>query len=313
MPLADEIKCLWKLDKVIIVPIIIGATGEIPVKLFDSLRKINLREKLYQQLQKAALLGSCRIVRRVLVKEYSMEHEYKFVVPQRLNFVEQHKNVDFIGIESKHVISELGSLSKFCHSEKKNGCPYKWIESRDAQPQKSAESKQKVSDFSIESILKSTDTVSSLPGGMYDWLRCTRYKPPKLKRTRRQDGVVRRKLGRNPRIPFSSEQVLTLENKFRENAYLSCADVAALSSALRLSEIRIKIWFQNRRARERREREAGTNNSAGAEKTGNDVSSLRKCQPLVTSPESAFVPCRPLKLSRSTSLALQTTQGSLYS
>ena len=66
MPLADEIKCLWKLDKVIIVPIIIGATGEIPVKLFDSLRKINLREKLYQQLQKAALLGSCRIVRRVL-------------------------------------------------------------------------------------------------------------------------------------------------------------------------------------------------------------------------------------------------------
>ncbi|XP_072158099.1 uncharacterized protein [Bemisia tabaci] len=149
--------------------------------------------------------------------------------------------------------------------------------------------------------------------GMYDWLRCTRYKPPKLKRTRRQDGVVRRKLGRNPRIPFSSEQVLTLENKFRENAYLSCADVAALSSALRLSEIRIKIWFQNRRARERREREAGTNNSAGAEKTGNDVSSLRKCQPLVTSPESAFVPCRPLKLSRSPSLALQTTQGSLYS
>ncbi|XP_072157658.1 uncharacterized protein [Bemisia tabaci] len=66
MPLADEIKCLWKLDKVIIVPIIIGATGEIPVKLFDGLRKINLREKLYQQLQKAALLGSCMIVRRVL-------------------------------------------------------------------------------------------------------------------------------------------------------------------------------------------------------------------------------------------------------
>ena len=50
MPLADGIKCLWKLDKVIIVPIVIGATGEVPKKLFDSLRKLGFRKELYQQL-----------------------------------------------------------------------------------------------------------------------------------------------------------------------------------------------------------------------------------------------------------------------
>ena len=43
MPLADEIKCLWKMDKVVIVPIVIGATGEVPKKLYDSLKKIKLR------------------------------------------------------------------------------------------------------------------------------------------------------------------------------------------------------------------------------------------------------------------------------
>ena len=66
MPLADEIKALWKLEKATIVPIVLGATGEIPKKLFHSLKVLNIRDKLYQQLQKAALLGSCRIVRRVL-------------------------------------------------------------------------------------------------------------------------------------------------------------------------------------------------------------------------------------------------------
>ena len=66
MPLADEIKALWKLEKVTIVPVVLGATREIPKKLFHSLKVLNIRDKLYQQLQKAALLGSCRIVRRVL-------------------------------------------------------------------------------------------------------------------------------------------------------------------------------------------------------------------------------------------------------
>ncbi|CAL1527517.1 unnamed protein product, partial [Lymnaea stagnalis] len=59
---------------------------------------------------------------------------------------------------------------------------------------------------------------------------------------------------RNPRVPFTQHQVLVLEEKFRRTHYLSSMDVAELSSALNLTETRVKIWFQNRRARERRDK-----------------------------------------------------------
>ncbi|ELT94141.1 hypothetical protein CAPTEDRAFT_70959, partial [Capitella teleta] len=57
---------------------------------------------------------------------------------------------------------------------------------------------------------------------------------------------------RNPRVPFTQHQVVMLEQKFRHTHYLSSVDVAELSAKLNLTETRVKIWFQNRRARERR-------------------------------------------------------------
>ncbi|XP_052058052.1 homeobox protein MSH-C-like [Mytilus californianus] len=95
------------------------------------------------------------------------------------------------------------------------------------------------------------DEDDSLP-----WLQCTRYKPPKLPRNKRKDCIKKRKLGRNPRVPFTQHQVAALEQKFRRTQYLSSMDVAELSTLLNLTETRVKIWFQNRRARERRDREA---------------------------------------------------------
>ena len=57
--------------------------------------------------------------------------------------------------------------------------------------------------------------------------------------TRRREGSGRRKLGRNPRIPFSGSQVAVLEDKFRNSPYLSSSDVAHLSNLLRLSDSRV--------------------------------------------------------------------------
>ncbi|XP_042220980.1 homeobox protein MSX-1-like [Homarus americanus] len=90
----------------------------------------------------------------------------------------------------------------------------------------------------------------------FEWLQCTRYHPPKLPRVKRREGGQKRKLGRNPRVPFSSSQLAALEARFRQSQYLSSCDVADLSALLNLTETRVKIWFQNRRARERRDREA---------------------------------------------------------
>ncbi|KAF4517435.1 hypothetical protein B566_EDAN005044 [Ephemera danica] len=120
---------------------------------------------------------------------------------------------------------------------------------------------QRRSDFSIARILGQDHHVIPLQQReqRFEWLQCTRYRPPRLPRSRRREGAQRRKLGRNPRIPFSSAQVSVLEQRFRRGHYLSSADVAELASFLALSETRVKIWFQNRRARERRDREAQQN------------------------------------------------------
>lgn len=54
-----------------------------------------------------------------------------------------------------------------------------------------------------------------------------------------KEGSKKRKLGRNPRIPFTQHQVALLEQKFRHTHYLSSVDVAELSAALNLTENRV--------------------------------------------------------------------------
>lgn len=47
-------------------------------------------------------------------------------------------------------------------------------------------------------------------------------------------------------------QVAALETLFQRHQYLSSMDVMGISNELKIAPHRIKIWFQNRRARERR-------------------------------------------------------------
>lgn len=53
-------------------------------------------------------------------------------------------------------------------------------------------------------------------------------------------------------MPFTAKQLATLENKFQAMKYLTSDEVKALCGELALHESKIKIWFQNRRAREKR-------------------------------------------------------------
>ncbi|KAJ8912749.1 hypothetical protein NQ315_016705 [Exocentrus adspersus] len=66
LPLANEIKAMWAQEKVVILPLIIGATGEIPQSLIENLKKLQLGQTLFEQLQKIVLLETTGIVRRVM-------------------------------------------------------------------------------------------------------------------------------------------------------------------------------------------------------------------------------------------------------
>ncbi|XP_031410316.1 LOW QUALITY PROTEIN: homeobox protein VENTX-like [Meleagris gallopavo] len=59
--------------------------------------------------------------------------------------------------------------------------------------------------------------------------------------------------GRRLRTAFSPEQINTLESSFQRHRYLGAAERRKLAGRMRLSEVQIKTWFQNRRMKLKRQ------------------------------------------------------------
>lgn len=67
-----------------------------------------------------------------------------------------------------------------------------------------------------------------------------------------EDLLTRRK---KARTAFSREQVAELEKKFQDKKYLSSAERGELAEKLKLSDMQVKTWFQNRRMKYKRQSE----------------------------------------------------------
>ncbi|XP_054634752.1 homeobox protein Nkx-2.3-like [Dunckerocampus dactyliophorus] len=68
---------------------------------------------------------------------------------------------------------------------------------------------------------------------------------------------------RRPRVLFSQAQVFELERRFKQQRYLSAPEREHLASALKLTSNQVKIWFQNRRYKCKRQRQDRTLETAG--------------------------------------------------
>jgi hypothetical protein len=63
--LRQEISKIWKMKKVIVVPVVVGALGVVSKKLDEWIEKLDVNIKI-ELIQKTALLGTARILRKVL-------------------------------------------------------------------------------------------------------------------------------------------------------------------------------------------------------------------------------------------------------
>ncbi|XP_058838824.1 homeobox protein unplugged [Topomyia yanbarensis] len=85
---------------------------------------------------------------------------------------------------------------------------------------------------------------------------------------------------RRRRTAFTSEQLLELEREFHAKKYLSLTERSQIATSLKLSEVQVKIWFQNRRAKWKRVK-AGLNSHGLANRgTGGTATSSKIVVPI---------------------------------
>nr|XP_028586435.1 homeobox protein Nkx-2.3 [Podarcis muralis] len=103
----------------------------------------------------------------------------------------------------------------------------------------------------VQAVLRGTCEPKALAGEGEPALDSGAGKEPTEESSERPKARGRRK----PRVLFSQAQVFELERRFQQQRYLSAPERELLASSLKLTSTQVKIWFQNRRYKCKRQRQ----------------------------------------------------------